>query len=201
MRAALRRACPRRLRRARVACRLRVALPRAWPRRRPVQPALGRDLLCRHRLAASGLDMLRHSSLGILAACTDVRSLPAFAPWRQAPVCSRVASAAGPCGGKAADAMMTMVMLMVMAMMLTMMPASGTPRAGSYFSCRRPSNSAVSRGSSEHGGAAARGRVSSTGVSTPWSPRRCRRRGCGRFPRSLHVTTACPARVRAVSIK
>ena len=49
VRAALRRACPRRLRRARVACRLRVALPRAWPRRRPVQPALGRDLLCRHR--------------------------------------------------------------------------------------------------------------------------------------------------------
>ena len=78
---------------------------------------------------------------------------------------------------------------------------SGTPRAGSYFSCWRPSKSAVSRGSSEHGGAAARGRVSSTGVSTPWSPRRCRRRGCGRFPRSLHVTTACSARVRAVSIK
>ena len=76
------RACPRQLRRARVACRLRVALLRAWPRRRPVQP-----------------------SSRVL-------------PWRQAPVCSRVAAAAVPCGGKAADVMMTRVMLMVMAMML-----------------------------------------------------------------------------------
>ena len=45
----------------------------------------------------------------------------ALAPWRQAPVCSRVAAAAVPCGGKAADAMMTRAMLMVMAMMLMMM--------------------------------------------------------------------------------
>ena len=121
VRAALRRACPRRLRRARVACRLRVALPRAWPRRRPVQPALGRDLLCRHRLAASGLDMLRHSSLGILAACTDARPLPAFAPWRQTPVCCRVVAPAGPCGEKAAEAMLMMVMRMVMMLMIAMM--------------------------------------------------------------------------------
>ena len=70
---------------------------------------------------AIGLDMTRHSSFGILAVCADVRPLSAFAPWRQAPVCSRAAAAAWTCGGGAADAMMTMDMLMVMAMTLTMM--------------------------------------------------------------------------------
>ena len=76
------RACPRQLRRGRVACRLHVALLRAWPRRHPVE-----------------------ASSRVL-------------PWRQAPVCSRVAAAAVPWGGKAADMMMTRVVLMVMPMML-----------------------------------------------------------------------------------
>ena len=51
VRAGLRRACPRRVGRARVVCRVGVALPRAWPHRRPLQAALGWDLLCRALVA------------------------------------------------------------------------------------------------------------------------------------------------------
>ena len=126
-------------------------------------------------------------NLRILAVCTEAHSLPAFAPWHHAPVCSRVAAAAEPCGGKAADAMMTMVMRIVIMMVRQrrsrkrrrrrkIMQGMERHRQGHTFLASGRRNRPCLAGAVSTVAQQRVGRVSSTGMSTP----RC-------SPTCLHV--------------